>query len=138
MKKLSIIYLIFSYAINAFAQVDYNHDEKSSQISCPIDTENPHFPGGNGEMIKFIDENMIFPDSNRTLITSNKVFLDLVIDTIGNIRKIKIVKGINKDIDNEVLRVFSIMPKWIPGVHDGRKIEKENNLYIESKIENLQ
>ena len=117
--------MIFSLAINAFAQVNYDHVEKSSQISCPIDTETPHFPGGSGEMIKFIDKNMIIPDSNRTLITSSKVFLDLVIDTIGNIKKIKIFKGINKYIDNEVLRVFSIMPKWIPGVHDGKKIEKE-------------
>ena len=124
MKRFSIIFIIFCIALPVFAQVTYNHYEKSSQIICQIDTETPHYPGGSAEMVKFIDKNMIIPDSNRTKIMSGKMFIDLAIDTSGNIMRIKIFKGINKYIDNEVLRVFSIMPKWIPAVHDGKKIAK--------------
>jgi hypothetical protein len=35
-----------------------------------------------------------------------------MIDANGKIFNIKIVKGVSPDIDNEVIRVLSIMPNW--------------------------
>ena len=123
MKALYLISIIFLLGIKGLAQVDY--DKKSVGESCRIDTTTPHFPGGDGEMVKFIDKNMFIPDSIRNSTKTSRVFIDLDIDATGIIRKIKIVHGINSYIDNEVLRVFNLMPNWIPGVENGKKIEKE-------------
>lgn len=48
----------------------------------------------------------------------------MVVDTSGLIKNVTILHGINDAVDNEVLRVFSIMPKWIPAEKNGVKIEK--------------
>ena len=75
-------------------------------------------------MNKFIKANFHIPDSVITDSLSATVMLKISIDKTGNLTSISVLKGVNKSIDNELIRVFSIMPKWIPGVKEGKKISE--------------
>ncbi len=92
---------------------------------CGVDLEFPHFPGGVGELMNFINTNILIPDSVYETGLSSRIFLKIAIDTTGTLTKVSVIKGINQSIDTEFLRVFSIMPKWIPGIKDGKKISGE-------------
>ena len=76
-------------------------------------------------MMNFINNNFHLPDSIVKTGINTRIFLKIAIDTTGKLTRISILKGINKSIDNEILRVFSIMPKWIPGEKRGKKISEE-------------
>jgi Gram-negative bacterial TonB protein C-terminal len=85
--------------------------------------ESPSFPGGNGPMIDFILNHM--KRSVKKLHVEGKLYLSLNVDTLGNLTKIKVLRGISSTVDSEFVRIFKMMPKWIPAVKEGKKVEME-------------
>lgn len=86
--------------------------------------EMPQFPGGETEKIKFIQKNLVFPESAIKNKTYGKCFLKFVVNKDGHISDISVLKGVSNcpECDEEAKRVISIMPNWIPGKQNGRQV----------------
>jgi TonB family protein len=101
------------------------HDEldikNDTKIDTPFDFGDccieimPTFPGGDKALTKFLIKNISYPDSSFKGGIEGTVHVNFIIDTLGNIKNLRIINSLSYDIDNEVLRVFSIMPKWKSG-----------------------
>ena len=52
-----------------------------------------------------------------------KVYLKFIIDTAGKIRDIEIVRKLGWGFDEEAIRVFKLMPDWIPGKQNGKAVK---------------
>jgi TonB family protein len=98
----------------------------------------PQFPGGDGELFKFITKNFKYTatDGKRNEADGTKIIVGFTVDSIGNIINPKIVKGINTELNNEALRVVSSMPKWIPAKQKGKPVSMPFNLPIQLEIKN--
>jgi len=78
-----------------------------------------YFPGGKDGitseslLIKYVSENLIYPDSAYKAKIEGKVFVSFTIDCKGKISNIKITKGSNPYFNKEVIRLISSMPNWI-------------------------
>jgi periplasmic protein TonB len=94
----------------------------------------PVFPGGDDALIKFLKENIKYPKLALKLGTEGKVVLNFVIDANGNISSIKIAKGIGGGCDQEAVRVVDRMPKWSPGIQNGKKVPVSFTLPINFSI----
>lgn len=80
-----------------------------------IDPETPpSFPGGESELFCFIDHN-IDKGLLRSVDITGSVFAQFTVDTTGHIFDIKIIKSLNKTVDDELIRIISLMPQWKPG-----------------------
>jgi hypothetical protein len=79
----------------------------------------PSFPGGAEALQKFVKTNTKVPDS---FIGSAKVDITFIVEPTGQITQVRILNGLQPKCDVEALRVVSIMPKWIPGENDGKKV----------------
>jgi TonB family protein len=125
MKTLSVmlIFLFISAICYSQTEIDSIFVGSSSQ-SCGSDLGTAHFPGGDNEMNKFIIANFHVPDSVRAAYPTASVMLKVSINTTGKLTGISVLQGVNHAIDNELVRVFSIMPKWVPGVREGKKISE--------------
>ena len=53
-----------------------------------------------------------YPDSAISSGTEGRVIVEFVVGKDGKVRDVKIVRGIDNDIDDEVLKVVSASPKW--------------------------
>ena len=121
MRNILFILLVVK-AIASFPQTGIQITTVTSGVTCTPDKGYPSFPGGFDKMVSFIEKNE--NDSIKKLNITGRIFIEMTVDTIGSIIKIKMAHGINPDFDKEVLRIFSIMPKWIPAEKEGKKIEK--------------
>jgi len=83
------------------------------QPHYPLETE-AEFPGGNQGLMQFIQQNLVYPSEAIELNVSGKVYVRFTIDSLGNVQNIEIEKGVSNAINQEVIRVIKIMPKWIP------------------------
>lgn len=72
-----------------------------------------NFPKGEKALIKYIKKNLHYPDSAVKARIEGNVFVSFVVDESGKISDIKITKGLNPIIDNEVIRMISNMPNWV-------------------------
>jgi protein TonB len=62
----------------------------------------------------FFRKNIHYPQIAREQGIQGVVYLTFIVDTKGDVRDIKIAKGVDPNLDREVLRVARIMPKWEP------------------------
>lgn len=90
-------------------------------IHTKIDTM-PKFPRGEEELFNFLGKKLKYPTCD---VCSKKgtIYTNFIINEDGSISDIKILKGINEICDKAALDVIRIMPDWIPGVCQGKKVK---------------
>jgi protein TonB len=96
--------------------------------------ENPEFPGGEGAMFKFLNENIKYPEMAKENGIQGKVFVQFVVWKDGTIRDVKIVKGVHKTLDGEAQRIVKYFPKWSPGKQRGKPVSVKFTLPIKFRI----
>ena len=77
----------------------------------------PQFPGGDEAMMKFIQENTVYPENAKKNGIGGKTFVSFTIEKDGSITGIKITKSLSPECDREALRVLRLMPNWQPGIY---------------------
>jgi TonB family protein len=81
----------------------------------------PEFPGGMPEMIKFLQENMIYPDEMKENGIEGRIYVQFVVTKTGSIEEVTIAKGIN-GLNREAIRLVKQMPNWKPGTNYGKQV----------------
>jgi len=82
----------------------------------------PSFPGGAVEMMKFLKENLHFPQTLAEMGLSGTVYVHFVVNKSGAITQITCSEGAHADFQKEAIRVVKSMPQWIPGEQAGKKV----------------
>lgn len=108
-------------------------NELPQEIYTVVD-QMPEFPGGQTALIEYLSKNINYPASAKKDEISGRVFISFVISDEGDVKDIKVLKGVHDDIDNEAVRVVRAMPNWQPGVHEGKKVNVAFNLPIYFKL----
>lgn len=94
----------------------------------------PEFPEGMQELAPYFVKNIRYPEYSRSRLVQGRVFLRFVVKKTGEITDPKILKGINKELNEEAKRVILSMPKWIPGEFKGEKVDCYFSLAVMFKI----
>ena len=82
----------------------------------------PEFPGGFAEMMKYLANNIKYPSEAHKNGTQGRVTVQAIIDTEGRVTNTRVIKGADPYLDAEAIRVVSSMPKWSPGMQDGKPV----------------
>ncbi|MCH8319162.1 MAG: TonB family protein, partial [Bacteroidetes bacterium] len=90
----------------------------------------PEFPGGQTKLMEFIKNNIIYPKSAKDKGIAGTVYISFMVDKNGSIKDIKVIKGINKELDKEALRVIKLMPRWKPGEQRGKAVAVKYTLQV--------
>lgn len=80
---------------------------------------NPQFPGGDKAMQEFIKANLHYPEIARSMNITGAIHIYFVIQSDGTVKDVKVVRGLQPDLDNEAVRVIWLMPPWKPGIRGG-------------------
>jgi periplasmic protein TonB len=78
--------------------------------------------GGFEGFYKFLGKNLKYPKRAKYTQTQGKVYLEFVIDKMGNVTDLKVVRGIGSGCDEEALRVLALT-KWQPGRQRGKPVK---------------
>ena len=75
----------------------------------------PSFPGGDGALMSFINKNIRYPQAAQDNNIQGKVVVQFVVTKTGKGGEVKVVRGVDKDLDREAVRVCKMLPKFSPG-----------------------
>lgn len=64
-----------------------------------------------------------------------RVLVSFIIDEKGEVRDVKLSRGIHQVLDDEALRVVSASPKWRPGRMQGKKVKVALTIAVDFKLE---
>lgn len=90
-------------------------EKESEEFFCDIWEETPRFPGGDEALMKYIQQNLRYPEDAKQKGIEGRVFVNFVVEKDGSLSKFKILRSVDPLLDEEALRVVKGMPKWIPG-----------------------
>lgn len=77
------------------------------------------FPGGQVEMMKFLANNIRYPEAAQANNVQGRVVVKFVIERDGSISNVQVVRSVDADLDREAIRVIKKMPRWEPGRNNG-------------------
>ena len=103
-----------------------------------IAEEMPVFPGGEQAMMKFVAENINYPQEAKDKEIAGRVFVSFVVEKDGSVDEVKVMRGIGGGCDEEVVRVVKAMPKWKPGKQDGKPVRVNYMMPFNFKLDTPQ
>jgi TonB family protein len=78
-----------------------------------------------------------YPDEARKKGIQGTVVVQFVVDATGKVTNVEVSKGIGGGCDEAVLRVLREMPRWTPGVKDGRKVDVRFYFPVQFKLDGV-
>lgn len=94
----------------------------------------PNFPGGETALYRFLSDKLRYPILATQNQVEGKVFVRFVIERDGLISNATVIKGIGYGCDEEALRVVNLMPQWLPGEVNGKKVRMYSSLAVNFKF----
>ncbi|WP_171596690.1 TonB family protein [Marinifilum caeruleilacunae] len=83
----------------------------------------PEFPGGDGNLRKWVARNIRYPILAVEQGYEGKVYVKFNVNKDGSVSHARVIKGANVELNQEALRVINSMPYWIPGEQKGVKVK---------------
>ncbi len=94
----------------------------------------PEFIGGQAELMKFLAENVHYPEAAYKVGKQGRVIATFIVEADGSVSNAKIVKKVSDELDAEALRVIGTMPKWKPGMQNGKAVRVKYTIPITFRL----
>ncbi|MBQ6652357.1 MAG: energy transducer TonB [Prevotella sp.] len=79
----------------------------------------PSFPGGQGALLSWIQDHIMYPIEAQKAGITGRVVLQFIVETDGSVSNVEVVRPVAPMLDQEAVRVVSSMPRWTPGKNNG-------------------
>lgn len=124
---LMMLVLLFSF-MTSTAQT------KKNDMVFDVVEVMPQFPGGQIAMLKYIMENMKYPEQAMKEGIQGRVAVRFIVEKDGSISDVKPILSVHPLLNKEAVRVVKSMPKWTPGKQNGKPVRVRFNLPIMFKL----
>jgi TonB family protein len=91
--------------------------QETTRITNPA-----RYPGGFGELKKFISVNLKYPEDAKNKNIKGTVYVNFVVDSKGAVTQAVVAEGVYYQLDEEALRLVSNLPDWEPAKRDGKPV----------------
>ena len=125
MKRLFLIMLLAFVSVNAYSQ----SDDADNDVYNMVD-QSAKFQDGYNSIIKFVQENIKFPAEAKENDVHGRLMLSVVVEKDGSLSDITVKKGLGYGLDEEIVRIIKMMPKWQPAQHKGKTVRQSQTILI--------
>lgn len=93
------------------------------ELICYFVEEMPVFGTGTEDLLNYLKESIIYPQTAIDDGIEGRNFIQFVINEDGSVSNPKILRGSRYDLDQECIRVIENMPDWKPGKQRGKFVK---------------
>ncbi len=94
----------------------------------------PEYPGGIEAFMKFLTENIHYPEAASKAGIQGRVLVNFIVEKDGRISNIHVIQKVNDYLDAEAVRVVGAMPKWTPGMQEGKAVRVKYTVPITFRL----
>lgn len=80
------------------------------------------FQGGMRELSKFLTKNLKYPEKAAKAGVPGKIYVEFIVERDGILSNFNVTKSIGMGLDEEVIRVLKLSPKWIPAKQKDKNV----------------
>jgi TonB family protein len=112
----------------------FTPDTPETENAFNVVEQMPEFPGGAVELMKFLSENVKYPEAAEKTGTQGRVIAQFIVEADGSITNVKVVKNVTEELDAETVRVINAMPKWKPGMQKGQPVRVKYTIPVTFRL----
>ncbi|MFO7978625.1 MAG: energy transducer TonB [Bacteroidales bacterium] len=105
-------------------------EEIEEDVIFTVVEDQPSFPGGEEARMKYLIDNLRYPQMAREAGIQGTVFVTFVVERDGSVTDVRVLRGIGGGCDEEAVRVVRNMPRWEPGRQRGQAVRVQFNMPI--------
>ncbi len=107
-------------------------EEVEEEMPVIVAEENPKFMGKDiNEFRNWVGGKLEYPQIAQENGISGRVMVSFVIERDGSVTNVKVLRGVDRELDAEAIRVVKSSPKWTPGKNRGRAVRFLYNMPID-------
>lgn len=95
----------------------------------------PEFPGGTTELMKYLSQNLKYPKEAEAANEQGRVIVTFIVEPDGTPTSARVVQSVSPLLDAEALRVVQTMPKWTPGMQNGKTVRVNYTVPVSFKLQ---
>ena len=118
-----------------YTPVEVVEEEPEEEQIFQVVEDMPEFPGGQIELMKFLQKNIKYPTISQENGVQGRVIVQFVVNRDGSIVDTQVMRGVDPYLDKEALRVVSTMPKWKPGKQRGKPVRTRFTLPVQFRLQ---
>lgn len=100
---------------------EVQEEEAPAEVFVVVE-EMPAYPGGDTELMKFIYDNIQYPEIAKENNIQGRVIIRFCVTYKGGVDQVTVLKGVDPALDNEAVRVIKMLPTWRPGKQGGKAV----------------
>ncbi len=97
-------------------------DDDMIMVGMIADEHRAEFPGGDRVLLDFLKSNLVYPKAAQDSSIQGRVIVRFTIEKDGSITDVEVARSVYPALDEEAVRVVSMMPKWKPATKKGEPI----------------
>jgi TonB family protein len=133
-KEDNAYYYIITYSASAKSSFGQQKEGLAGQqIYTEVDQQ-PQYPGGAGELIRFLRKKQHYPAEARKKGIQGKVVVQFVISDEGMPGEFKVIESLGYGCDEAVLQTCKDMGNWQPGLLHGKPVPVQVTLPVVFKL----
>jgi len=86
-------------------------------------------------LLKSVYSNVVYPIYARETGIQGLTYSSFIVDTTGQVKDIKVIRSICNQMETEIIRTIKLLPKFEPGLVDGKKFPMQYNLPVRFKLQ---
>ena len=124
---------VFKYAGKAEGGPNFNQVEAISSQLTVVEAGNnddvyevvesmPEFSGGDAGLMAYMRQSLKYPREAQEDGIRGTVMVSFVIEKDGSVSNVKVTRSVHELLDKEAVRMVKGMPKWKPGMKEGKPV----------------
>ncbi len=140
-----VVFVLALLSMNgAVARAGASKQVDNKAISCAEVADNdsvyevveqlPTFSDDPNGLMKYLVENVVYPVEAQRKGQQGHVLVSFIVEKDGSLSAVRITRQVSPLLDAEALRVVKAMPKWKPGLHNGKPVRVKYNIPVSFRL----
>ena len=109
--------------------IEQEEEDDSDEVFMVVE-QMPVFPGGDLGLMKFIQKTTKYPPIAKENDITGKVYVTYVVNKKGKVTNVKVIRGVDKYLDAEAIRVVKLLLYTKPGLQRGKPVNVQYTIPI--------
>jgi protein TonB len=97
-------------------------ESEPEEVPFVVVEEMPMYPGGDVALLKYISENVVYPEVAKENNIQGRVIVRFCVTAKGGVSQVSVLKGVDPELDAEAIRVVQTLPQFKPGKQGGKPV----------------
>jgi protein TonB len=95
----------------------------------------PEFPGGKEELMKFVQNNLTYPEECLSNGIQGRVIVKFIVEADGTVTSPTIEQSVDHALDSVSLAMVKKMPKWRPALEVQKPVRREHSVPVTFRLQ---